>query len=631
MTVAALRATLDGLVATGRCPPPADAAAAAAKAARRKADLVALLEAWLAAEPPSTTTAAADAAVTAAAVASDAPTASSDSLPGAPTIAVEDVPAMKVADLRAALVGLGLAVDGKKKDLVDRLVGALQAQESGNKAAPPANGAGDAAPPAAKGRAKRKSAPEDGDGGATTVAATPATIAAPAVVAKKPKIAVDEFCSLPGATVFETNIGANNNKYYKIHLVQGTVGNFAVFTRVGERGMFDTYMASNLDDAKKAFKKKFKDKTANDWDKRDTFTAKAGKYTMIEMDYSSDTDEPDTAKPATAGAAKPAPSAPAKCTLPETLQFLLQLIFDPMMFTAAMGNLGVDTEKLPLGKLSKGQIRAGFEVLEQLQAELDGKRPDAGLPPVIGTLAMLQTKIDLLNTLGDIEIAQKLQKTPEETDALTRNYDSLKNTITPVDPGSAEFAWISEYTRASHGGPRTRVSVLHAYRIDRQGERDRADEFARLKNRKLLWHGTNIAVVAAILSSGLRIMPHSGGRVGRGIYFASENSKSYGYTGFSGSLGCMFLNEVVLGNEHTITRDDSSLRRAPAGFDCVVARGQTEPDAARDIQIDGEWGPVTVPLGPPVPRPEFAKSSFSQSEYLVYSEVSRVYEDGKRG
>ena len=50
-----------------------------------------------------------------------------------------------------------------------------------------------------------------------------------------------------------------------------------------------------------------------------------------------------------------------------------------------------------------------------------------------------------------------------------------------------------------------------------------------ITNRKLLWHGTNVAVVAAILKTGLRIMPHSGGRVGRGIYFASENGKSSAY------------------------------------------------------------------------------------------------------
>jgi len=60
-----------------------------------------------------------------------------------------------------------------------------------------------------------------------------------------------------------------------------------------------------------------------------------------------------------------------------------------------------------------------------------------------------------------------------------------------------------------------------------QGKRFAAND--SLSNRKLLWHGTGVAVVAAILKSGLRIMPHSGGRVGRGIYFASENSKSAGY------------------------------------------------------------------------------------------------------
>lgn len=58
---------------------------------------------------------------------------------------------------------------------------------------------------------------------------------------------------------------------------------------------------------------------------------------------------------------------------------------------------------------------------------------------------------------------------------------------------------------------------------------DRFQAHSTLGNRRLLWHGTNVAVVAAILTSGLRIMPHSGGRVGKGIYFASENSKSAGY------------------------------------------------------------------------------------------------------
>jgi Poly(ADP-ribose) polymerase catalytic domain len=70
-----------------------------------------------------------------------------------------------------------------------------------------------------------------------------------------------------------------------------------------------------------------------------------------------------------------------------------------------------------------------------------------------------------------------------------------------------------------------------------QGDRFAANK--DITNRKLLWHGTNVAVVAAILKSGLRIMPHSGGRVGRGIYFASENSKSAGY----GKLSLFMLCE----------------------------------------------------------------------------------------
>lgn len=70
-----------------------------------------------------------------------------------------------------------------------------------------------------------------------------------------------------------------------------------------------------------------------------------------------------------------------------------------------------------------------------------------------------------------------------------------------------------------HGEPLSSISL--------QDERFKAHSL--LEHRRLLWHGTNVAVVAAILKSGLRIMPHSGGRVGKGIYFASENSKSACY------------------------------------------------------------------------------------------------------
>lgn len=45
----------------------------------------------------------------------------------------------------------------------------------------------------------------------------------------------------------------------------------------------------------------------------------------------------------------------------------------------------------------------------------------------------------------------------------------------------------------------------------------------------------------------------------------------------SNNTGVMFLSEVALGKEYTITKDDYSLKKAPSGYDSVVARGENEP------------------------------------------------------
>jgi len=124
--------------------------------------------------------------------------------------------------------------------------------------------------------------------------------------------------------------------------------------------------------------------------------------------------------------------------------------------------------------------------------------------------------------------------------------------------------------------------------------------------------------VVAILKTGLRIMPHSGGRVGKGIYHASENSKSAGYTRPAGKTGIMFLNEVALGKEHTIVQDNSSLTAAPPGFDSIIAVGNQEPNPIQEIVVKMDGHDVIVPQGAPIPT--HTMSSFMNSEYLVYRE-----------
>jgi poly [ADP-ribose] polymerase len=42
----------------------------------------------------------------------------------------------------------------------------------------------------------------------------------------------------------------------------------------------------------------------------------------------------------------------------------------------------------------------------------------------------------------------------------------------------------------------------------------------------------------------------------------------------------MFLAEVALGKEHSITMDNWTLTEPPKGSDSIVARGRTEPGVA---------------------------------------------------
>lgn len=143
--------------------------------------------------------------------------------------------------------------------------------------------------------------------------------------------------------------------------------------------------------------------------------------------------------------------------------------------------------------------------------------------------------------------------------------------------------------REGHPSPRE-ACRYHVLPPPTQG--DRFQTHSKLGNRRLLWHGTNVAVVAAILTSGLRIMPHSGGRVGKGIYFASENSKSASYgepphappPGWRPGWAWRLQDQLSLKDEICESLTDQStqpaqrgapgLGGAPARWRCVILRRQ---------------------------------------------------------
>ncbi|XP_005522203.1 PREDICTED: poly [ADP-ribose] polymerase 3 [Pseudopodoces humilis] len=476
---------------------------------------------------------------------------------------------------------------------------------------------------------------------------------------EKQPATIDGLCPLstaPGARVYEdydctlnqTNISTNNNKFYIIQLLEHD-GAYSIWTRwgrVGEAGQFKLMPCASLEAAKKDFEKKFREKTKNSWATRENFIAQPGKYTLIEVQPGAGQEVEAVLRVDTMDGGKVCKQRVLPCTLDRATQDLVSLIFSSDMFQDAMQTMNIDVKKMPLGKLSKQQIARGFEALDELEAVLREQPPQASRleelssrfytiiphnfgrarPPPINSPDLLRAKKDMLLVLADIEVAQSLQaqKVKEEEEEekevvhpLDQDYALLCCQLSLLDPASQEYQLIQTYVEQTGH----KLHILNIWQVARDGEDERFKAHDVLEHRRLLWHGTNVAVVAAILKSGLRIMPHSGGRVGKGIYFASENSKSASYVGCTSErVGIMFLTEVALGKPYRITRDDPTLCQPPAGYDSVLACGQTEPDPAQDKEMLMDGKKVLVCQGKPICIPAYKDSSFSQSEYLIYQE-----------
>ncbi|XP_071076550.1 protein mono-ADP-ribosyltransferase PARP3 [Desmodus rotundus] len=398
-------------------------------------------------------------------------------------------------------------------------------------------------------------------------------------------------------TLNQTNIGNNNNKFYLIQLLEDG-DRFACWNRwgrVGEVGQSKLSYFDSLDDAKKDFEKKFRDKTKNHWAERDRFVAHPGKYTLIEVQGEDEAQE--AVVKVDGGPVRTVAQQVRPCSLDAATQKLITNIFSKDMFSDAMALMNLDVKMIPLGNLSKRQIARGFEALEALEAAL--RAPTSGdhsleelsshfytviphnfghsWPPPIDSLELLQAKKDMLLVLATNELARSLQAASKEEKRveevphpLDRDYQLLKCQLQLLDPEAPEYKVIHTYLMQTSND--SCPALQHVWKVNQEGEGDQFQAHCKLENLILLWRGTNGAVVAAILALGLRIMPHSGGRVGKGIYFASENSKSVGY----------------------------------------------DPTQDTELELDGQR--VVVPQGQPMPCPKFSGSSFSQSEYLIYQE-----------
>ena len=441
------------------------------------------------------------------------------------------------------------------------------------------------------------------------------------------------------------------NSLYIMQLLQHKTKKtkYALFLKWGRIGSEPNFKVDDYNSPApmiRIFEEKFYQMTKNHWESymQNEFEKKPNGYVPVDLD-SDDADDEEAEKTKEVSEAvkerrRKLAEVSKTAKLDPRVAELISLIFNKEMINKQMEDMKIDTKKMPLGQLSKKALREGMELLEKIEALIKdvGYSPakladlcnqfytkvphDFGnnRPPVIDDKEKLQAKFDLLDVLMDIEVAARMLEAESEVeDPLMKKYKELGNTISALDHDSEEFKRLATYVHNTEDS--VKLKILDIYKVCRHGEEELFSAHHSLDYRKLLFHGSSVAVFPAILSGGIKIMPHSGGRVGRGNYSADMIYKSQGYCGKHGRLGLILLNEVALGKVNRIYQDNSRLVVAPSGHQSVLACGQIHPDPKKDYvdtTLSPSGHPVIIPQGTKINQPDAQRSSFIHNEYLVY-------------
>ncbi|KAK4565371.1 hypothetical protein LTR86_003988 [Recurvomyces mirabilis] len=494
---------------------------------------------------------------------------------------------------------------------------------------------------------------------------------------KRLAIPVDEGCPLSTYRVFvdpsdgmiydaslnQTNASNNNNKFYRIQLLESRDRDYQTWTRwgrVGDHGQSKLLGDGSLALARKEFDKKFKDKSGLTWEKR-LDKPKSGKYVFLEKSYEPG-DETETVPQTKAGASRARSKSPAKCTLQPAVHSLMDLIFNTDYFAAAMESYNYDVKKLPLGKLSKTTISRGYQALKDLSAAIDDlETADSveelsnmyysfiphnfgrGRPPVIRSKDLLKREAELLDSLSDLKEADDILKGSEDSEDVEEihpadfRFRSLgMQEMTVVDRMTPEFAEISQYlnkTEAHH----LQYQLESVFRIERQGELDRFKNspYANIaSDKRLLWHGSRTTNFGGILSQGLRIAPPeapvSGYAFDKGLYLADMSSKSanYCYACSSGDYGLLLLCEAELGSPMLVLQSGDSNAGSIAkskGHYSTWGQGKMAPKGWKDAKcVHPSLEGVMMPDTTDAPGETNVVGGYLQyNEYICY-DVAQV-------
>ena len=432
-------------------------------------------------------------------------------------------------------------------------------------------------------------------------------------------------------TLNKTDLNKNNNKYEIIQLLEhDTNGSLVLFLRWGRVGYTrgTSIKEVNSITGPKLFMKKYKDKTINH------------SYQEIFIDYEAEVEKKDSDKTKKS-------KKKFKSTLDEDVMDLIRLIYNKKILDDNLHEIGYDSKKMPLGKLSSATLTHGLNILKEIEDELNNKNPNkekltklssqfySQIPHNFGFKKMcnflidskekIKEKIDMISSLGDMKITLHLLETADsdkefenqEEKHLYDCYKKLNCDIRSISKNEEIYSKLNKYLTAKINSDNdddyyygNKLSLIKAYEINRLGE---SQKFKDYGNKKLLWHGSRITNFVGILSQGLRIAPpeapSSGYLYGKGVYFADMSQKSSHYCYPVNNEALILLGEVSLGKEDIREDTDYELPKTlKKGTNSVHALGGLEPSGGENIN-----GNVFIPNGD-------AKKNNNSSYYSNYSE-----------
>ncbi|XVF80933.1 hypothetical protein PTKIN_Ptkin15bG0115300 [Pterospermum kingtungense] len=448
-----------------------------------------------------------------------------------------------------------------------------------------------------------------------------------------------------GGSIYNTTLNMSDlstgvNSYYILQIIQEDKGSdcyvFRKWGRVGNEKIGGNKLEEmSKSDAISEFKRLFLEKTGNTWEaweQKQNFQKQPGRFFPLDIDYGVNKQVSKNKH------------TDADSRLPPPLLELMKMLFNVETYRAAMMEFEINMSEMPLGKLSKSNIRKGFEALTEIQNLLNTNAYDPSVkesliidasnrfftvipsihPHAIRDEDDFKSKVKMLEALQDIEIASRLVGFDVDSDdSLDDKYKKLNCDILPLPHDSEDFRMIEKYLLTTHAPTHTEwtLEVEEVFALEREGEFDKFAPYReKLNNRMLLWHGSRLTNFVGILSQGLRIAPPeapaTGYMFGKGIYFADLVSKSaqYCYTDRKNPIGLMLLSEVALGEVHELTKA-KYIEKLPKGKHSTKGLGKKVPKQSDFLKWKDE---IIVPCGKPVPS-NVQASELMYNEYIVYN------------